>query len=110
MADRDAPSLAHKLRVRLFGLAGLVLTPVVTFLIGWAIYGRRASWNADQGDSWLVFLMAVYATPFGALYWALVAAIDKTFPRGGAVRRLLPVAVYVAGLALAVVVAVQRYS
>ncbi len=105
MADTKAPPLARRLRVPLFGLAGLLLTPIVTYLLGWMLYGRRDTWAVGQGEGFIAFLMGVYATPFGAAYWALVAALDKAFPRGGSLRVLLPIVVFVAGLAIAVVVA-----
>ena len=102
MSSSTAPSALQRLRVPLAGLAGLLATPIVTYLLGWAIYGRRVSWSVDQGDSWIVFLMAVYAAPFGAAYWALVRWIG--------VRPLVAVPVYLVGLAVAVSVAIHRYG
>ncbi len=58
-------------------LGGLIATPVVTFFLGWVLFGRRDSWNIGQGESFLSFVVAVYAAPAGAVYWTIVAVVHK---------------------------------
>ena len=76
-----------------YGLGGLVVTPVLTMFIGWLLFPR-------QGDSFVVFIVAVYATPVGALYWAVVVPVWRLLRPDAPFRLIILVALplYLVGL------------
>ncbi len=67
-----------------YGLGGLVVTPFLTVFIGWLLFGH---W-----DSFLVLMMAGCATPFGALYWALVVPVWRLLGPDAPFRLIILVA------------------
>jgi hypothetical protein len=54
----------------LFGLAGLVTTPVLYYGIGALLFGQRSTWSTGTGDGFVAFLTALYAAPLLGLLWA----------------------------------------
>ncbi|MCU0724875.1 MAG: hypothetical protein MUE73_03665 [Planctomycetes bacterium] len=46
---------------------GLVLTPILTWVVGFALFGGRATWAVGQGDGFMVFLVALGAALPGAV-------------------------------------------
>lgn len=99
-------------RLLAYGLVGFVLTPILVYTAGWLLFGGRASWNRGQGEGFVVFLLAVYAIPFGAAFGVLTA-VARRLVRTSTERRtvgLVAAGVYLAGLVLAVVWVVNRYA
>lgn len=91
------------IRAVVYFFLGLIVTPLLTYLLGWALFGARDTWGVGQGDSFLVFFVALWAAPFGALYWALIpwahGRLSRFFREGRAI--LVALAVYVLGLIIA---------
>ena len=81
-------------------------------LIGYAMFGHRSTWNVGQGDSFLVFLMAMYATPVGAVCAAFVASVRNFLGPETRLRWVMAVAVpvYLGGLVAALLWADWRYG
>ena len=101
-STENTDELAHAGWVRsvagslVYGLGGLVVTPILTMFIGWLLFGHRSTWNVGQDSSVLVLIVAVYATPLGALYWALVATVWRRLPFRWIIWVALPL--YLVGL------------
>lgn len=94
-------------RILLYGLGGLLLTPVLTFTLGALFFGQRSTWNIGQGESFQVFLVAIYAAPFGALLWAGVGTLRACFRRPSVRRTAAAGILYVAGLIAALLTLVR---
>ena len=86
-----------------YGLTGLVVTPVLAMLLGLALFGYRDTWGVGQGDSFMVFIVALFSAPGGAVYWAVIATTWRTLLPDVRPRVVLPVAlvIYLIGLVLA---------
>jgi len=100
------------MRIVVYFLLGLVVTPVLTLLLGWVLFGWRDTWNVGQGDSFLVFIVALWATPFGGVYWALVPVVLKRLAKRVSVGRFLlgSLALYVAALLVALLSFDRAYA
>ena len=100
-STENTDELAHARWVRIvagifvYGLGGLVVTPVLTMFIGWLLFGHRGTCY-----SFVVFMVAVYATPFGALYWAVVVPVWRLLIPNAPFRLIILVALplYLVGL------------
>lgn len=63
-------------------VGALVGTPIVYYLIGAILFGHRSGWNVGQGEGFRVFLIALGATPFAAVYWGIAAARFRVLRAG----------------------------
>lgn len=100
------------MRAFVYFVIGLIVTPVLTVFLGWVLFGLRSTWSVGQGDSFLVFFVALWAAPFGALYWAMVPILDGTLPEAVPARRVvwIALALYLVGIVVALLVADRAYA
>lgn len=91
------------MRAAIYFVIGLIVTPVLTIFLGWVLFGARSTWSVGQGDSFLVFIVALWTTPFGAVYWALMPFVVDSLPQTVPARRVLwiALALYLAGIVVA---------
>ena len=109
LAARPVPK-ARGLKSVLAGLLGLIVTPILVFLVGWLLYGSRSTWNIGQGESFVVFLLGVYAAPFGALFGALTTWLTVPCRGSRGMWRLLFLGLYLVGVVVTVIVGVATYA
>ena len=100
------------MRAAIYFVIGLIVTPVLTVFLGWVLFGARSTWSVGQGDSFLVFFVALWAAPFGALYWALVPLLGGALPETVPTRRVvwIAVALYFVGIFVALLVTDRAYA
>jgi hypothetical protein len=97
----------------LFGAAlGFVVTPILTYALGTALFGHRETFDHGQGEGFLVFLVAAWSALPGAAFWGAAWNLRSTRPtsRGRHVLTLLLFLPFLAGLLVALLMAEHRFG